>query len=423
MNRKPRILLIPNVAWWIIGEMGKQIIARFGDKYDFYFLPETLLGWRPDLLQALVPAIDAIHCLNESSIELFQDFEPAALPPIATWIHHVTTWSPHHQMALDQSSALTVCTSGWKEYLDDRASGRVPVTIVPHGVDANFFKKTKVSSQQFGIPDDRFVLGFIGTKGSDTDRGRKGTDVLLEVVRKAALRLPNLHVVLGGIGWDKELAEFKELGISASATGYIRKSDLPALYSALDVYLLTSRVEGGPCTVFEAMACETAVVSTRVGAVPGLIVDGVNGYSSDVDDSGSLLSAIVALNQSQETRIEMGRCARETVSKLTWGTVLSPLEDVYDKLVELKRKNGLPSAGPAWMNDSQALLQASCAADTLANVIPRVRNRSISPAKGFRMLREMLNEQSIVDIAKGAAMLRGWSFSTTFVLNSKSESH
>ena len=40
MNRKPRILLIPNVAWWIIGEMGMQIIARFKDKYDSYFLPE-----------------------------------------------------------------------------------------------------------------------------------------------------------------------------------------------------------------------------------------------------------------------------------------------------------------------------------------------------------------------------------------------
>jgi glycosyltransferase involved in cell wall biosynthesis len=423
LNRKPRILLIPNVAWWIIGEMGKQIIERFGDKYDFYFLPETLLGWRPDLLQALLPAVDAIHCLNESSIELFRDFEPEALPPIATWIHHVTTWSPHHQMALDRSSALTVCTRGWKEYLDDRALDRVPVTIVPHGVDAKFFRKTKVTSQRFGIPYGRFVLGFIGTKGSDTDRGRKGTDVLLAVVREAALRLPHLHVVLGGIGWDKELAEFKELGISASATGYIRKSDLPALYSALDVYLLTSRVEGGPCTVFEAMACETAVVSTRVGAVPELIVDGVNGYSSDVDDSGSLLSAIVALDQSQEKRIEMGRRARETVSRLTWGAVLGPLEDVYDRLVELKRKKGLPSAGPAWMDDPQALLQASCAADALANVLPRVRNRSMSPVKGFLMLREMLNEQSIFDIAKGMAMLRGWSFSTTFVQNSKPELH
>jgi hypothetical protein len=66
MSGKPRILLIPNVAWWIIGDMGKQIIARFGDKYDFYFVPESLLERRPELLQALVPAVDAnrLSCLQ-----------------------------------------------------------------------------------------------------------------------------------------------------------------------------------------------------------------------------------------------------------------------------------------------------------------------------------------------------------------------
>lgn len=412
MNRKPRILLIPNVAWWIIGEMGKQIISRFGGKYDFYFLPESVLERRPDLLRALLPAIDAIHCLNESSIGLFRDFVPEALPPIATWIHHVTTWSPDHQMAIDRSSALTVCTRGWKEYLDARVSGQIPVTIVPHGVDAMFFQRKVVRPRHFGIPPGRFVLGFVGTKGSDSDRGRKGTDVLLDVVRKAAVRLPNLHVVIGGPGWEKELAELKALGISASATGYIRKSDLPALYSAIDVYLLTSRVEGGPCTVFEAMACETAVVSTRVGAVPELIVDGVNGYSAEVDDSESLASAIVALHQSPEKRIEIGKNARETVSRLSWGAVLSPLEGVYDRLIQLRRSEGSPLSGPAWMNDPDALLRASCAADALANVLPRVRNRSISPTKGIRLLQEMLNKQSLVDIARGAALVKGWSFKT-----------
>src|SRR5579872_4436239 len=99
MNPRPRILLIPNVAWWIIGEMGKQIIARFGDKYDFVFLPETLLERRPQMLRGVVPSVDVIHCLNESSIELFRDFDAATLPPIVTWIHHVTEWSRQHQMA------------------------------------------------------------------------------------------------------------------------------------------------------------------------------------------------------------------------------------------------------------------------------------------------------------------------------------
>jgi glycosyltransferase involved in cell wall biosynthesis len=412
MNRKPRILLIPNVAWWIIGEMGKQIVARFGDKYEFYFLPEGLLERRPELLQALVPAVDAIHCLNESSIGLFRNFDQETLPPIATWIHHVTTWSPDHQMAIERSSALTVCTRGWKEYLDARVLGRIPVTIVPHGIDAKFFNRRKINPERFGIPPGRFVLGFVGNKGSDSDRGRKGTDVLFDVVRNAAGRLPNLHVVLGGPGWEEELTELRALNISASATGYIRKSDLPALYSALDVYLLTSRVEGGPCTVFEAMACETAVVSTRVGAVPELIVDGVNGYSAEVNDGESLLSAVVTLGQAPEKRFEIGKSARASVLQRSWGAVLTPLEGVYDYLVQLRSNKGSPLPGPAWMSDPRALLQASCAADALANIVPRVRNRSISPGKGIRLLLEMTNGQSIVDIAKGAAMVKGWSFKT-----------
>jgi len=410
MSRKPRILLIPNVAWWIIGDMGKQIIARFGDKYDFYFVPESLLERRPELLRALVPAVDAIHCLNESSVPLFRNFPPAELPPIATWIHHVTTWSPDHQMAIDKSAALTVCTHGWKEYLERRAIRDIPVTVVPHGVDSKVFQRKKVDQSRFGIPAGRFVLGFLGSKGSDLDRGRKGTDVLLDVIRKAANRLPNLHVVMGGPGWEKEVEDLAALGISASATGYIRKSELPALYSALDVYLQTSRVEGGPCTVFEAMACETVVVSTRVGAVPELIVDGVNGYSADVDDTESLLSAIITLDQFPEKRAELARNAKKTVVRLPWGTVLSPLEAVYDELIERRSKIGTPLAGPVWMSDPEGLMWASCAADALANVIPRIRTRSVGIVKGIRLLREMLNQRSILDIPKGAAIVKGWSF-------------
>ena len=54
-NHKPRILLIPDVGWWVIGEMGKQIIARFHQKYEFYLLPMTILGRRPDLLEDHAP--------------------------------------------------------------------------------------------------------------------------------------------------------------------------------------------------------------------------------------------------------------------------------------------------------------------------------------------------------------------------------
>ena len=409
MSQRPRILLIPDTAWWVIGEMGKQIVACLGNKYDFYFLPATVLGRRPDLLKALVPSIDAIHCISYETVELFSEFDWQTLPPIATWIHHVTEWNPEQQQAVDLSSHVTTCTQGWKAYIDERVAGRMPVTVVPHGVDTEFFHRRAVKHGRFGVPPGRFVLGFLGSKGSDLDYGRKGTGVLIEVIRRAAARLPNLHVVMGGPGWEKEVADLAALGISVSSTGYIRKADLPDLYSALDVYLQTSRVEGGPCTVFEAMACETAVVSTRVGAVPELIVDGVNGFSADVDDVDGLLAAVLELGQSREKRIAVAKNGRSTVATRTWQITLAPLEGVYDELVRQRRMSGLPEPGPSWMQDPVGLLRASCAADALLTIYMRVRKGSMKLTKGVGMLREMLHGLSVIDIAKGAAMMRKYS--------------
>lgn len=407
MSRKPRILLIPNVAWWIIGEMGEQIIARFGDKYDFYFMPEGIFERRPELLHAFIPAVDAIHCLNESSIELFRDLSPEGLPPIVTWIHHVTEWSPQHQLAAERSAALTVCTEGWKRDIAQRVPAHLPITVVPHGVDLDFFCRREVPAGTFGIPPNRFVIGFLGTKGSDRDRGRKGTDILLEVIRRSAAQLPDLHVVLGGPGWDSELAGLRSLGVSVSATGYIPKSDLPLLYSALDVYLMTSRVEGGPCTVFEAMACGTPVVATRVGAVPDLIVDGVNGYSSDVDDVEALVAAVVQLDRERERHREMAKHQRETVAQWPWSTALTPLGPVYESLVQTRRQ---VEPGPAWMNEPAKIHQASSAADAVAHLIMPVREGKLPLFKALQSFFEMADTRSPLELLRGIAMLRGWSY-------------
>jgi glycosyltransferase involved in cell wall biosynthesis len=359
------------------------------------------------LLRAFLPAVDAIHCLNESSIELFRDLKPEDVPPIATWIHHVTEWSPQHQLAAERSATLTVCTEGWKRDIAPRVPSSLPITVVPHGVDLDFFRRRKVPEGTFGIPPNRFVIGFLGTKGSDRDRGRKGTDTLLEVIRRSATQLPDLHVVLGGPGWDSELEGLRSLGVSVSATGYIPKPDLPLLYSALDVYLMTSRVEGGPCTVFEAMACGTPVVATRVGAVPDLIVDGVNGYSAAVDDVDALVAAVVQLDRERERHREIAKRERETISQWPWSSALTPLGPVYESLVQTSHQ---VEPGPAWLKDPAKILRASSAADAVSHLILPVRQGKVSFLKALRSFSEMANTRSPLDLLRGIAILRGWSY-------------
>ena len=165
---------------------------------------------------------------------------------------------------------------------------------------------------------DAFVIGFIGNKTSNYDEGRKGLDTLEIVAREARRSIPNLHVCFG-LGWMKK-CEFQRQGISANYTGFIPQSWLPAFYSSIDVHLVTSRIEGGPVTVLEAMACETPVVTTRVGLVPHTIVDGKNGFSADVGDINSLVRQLGELARSNEFCRHLGASARASVYPHLLGT-------------------------------------------------------------------------------------------------------
>src|SRR5262249_2090415 len=132
---------------------------------------------------------------------------------------------------------------------------------------------------KFHMPPHYFVVGFVGSKTSNFDEGRKGLDTLHELLSAANRRIKNLHISFLGLGWEREVHNLRRQGISANYVGFIPESQLASFYSSIDAYLLTSRVEGGPCTVLEAMACQTPVVATQVGLVPEVICHGETGFS------------------------------------------------------------------------------------------------------------------------------------------------
>ncbi len=87
-------------------------------------------------------------------------------------------------------------------------------------------------------------------------------------------------------------------------TGF--RPDVPALLRRLDVCCLTSRSEGMPNVILEAMAAARPVVATRVGGVPELVVDGDNGFLIEPGDAGSFAQAVGRLLDAPETAREMG---------------------------------------------------------------------------------------------------------------------
>jgi glycosyltransferase involved in cell wall biosynthesis len=404
---KPLVILLVNTGFWSVGEIGRQIARRFGDTYDFLFLPEAVIARRPDMFSEALHRADLVCCLNESGVPLLLSLCSAdvPLPPVVTWIHHVTSWSEEHEVAAQNSDMIIAVTPEWR----DRIASFAPncrVETVRVGVDLDYFAPKAVSRRKLGLPENAFVVGFFGARGSDSDGGRKGMDVLLSVLRQAGKEIPELHVVLAGPGWEKFTTEFQAAGSNATNFGFVPRSEIPELYTVLDAYLVTARVEGGPMTVLESLACGTPVISTRVGLVPDVVVEGVNGFTAAVDDASSLANLVTRMASDPGLRKSLKSAARGSVEEYSWAKMLSPFGALMDELIRHPlRQETMPSLG--WVQDIQGTQRVCYAAECLATAIKDMRKRRVSPVLGLRILKSMLEGSRLIDCTRAVALLRG----------------
>lgn len=123
----------------------------------------------------------------------------------------------------------------------------------------------------------------------------KGFDVLIEAVARARHR-KRMHVCIIGSGPEREplLALAASRGVSSCFTfaGAVPAPDMPKRFSEADVFVLSSRSEGRPNVVVEALAGGLPVISTDLEGVRGMVRDGDTGWLVAIDDADALAAAL-----------------------------------------------------------------------------------------------------------------------------------
>ena len=112
----------------------------------------------------------------------------------------------------------------------------------------------------------------VGSFQRDTEKGRKklpklekGPDIFIEAVKQLSSKHHNLEVILTGIRRDFIMSELKKLKIKFYYLGMVDYIKLNQLYNCLDLYVVSSRIEGGPAAILECAITKTPIVSTDVG--------------------------------------------------------------------------------------------------------------------------------------------------------------
>jgi glycosyltransferase involved in cell wall biosynthesis len=122
----------------------------------------------------------------------------------------------------------------------------------------------------------------------------------------------SFEAVIVGDGPDRPVLEeeINQLGLGTSIRLAGERRDVPALLAGADVFALSSRSEGLPVSVLEAMAAGLPVVASRVGGVPEAVVDGRTGLLVEPSRQDELAAALRVLIQDRDLRRRLGAAGR-----------------------------------------------------------------------------------------------------------------
>lgn len=194
-----------------------------------------------------------------------------------------STIGAHHvvERVLGRTRTDAVIAVSAREAIRARAFG-IPgqvIHTVPNGIAPADALSRREARTTFGVSDDARVLGFVGRLCKDKDPIR-----FVEVVAQCRKQQANVVGVVVGYGELEAslLARSRDLGV-ADYLRVVRHDRARTLMAGFDVFCLTSRSEGMPYTLLEAMSCGVPVVAADVGGVSELVTDGASGYVVPVD--------------------------------------------------------------------------------------------------------------------------------------------
>ena len=207
------------------------------------------------------------------------------------------------------------------------------ITVVYPGVEARF---TRISDAarlhalrgHYGLDDSPFVLG-LGTL-----EPRKNWDGLIRAwndLRRAGL--PHHLVIGGGKGWLAEpifaAAQASPWRDAIHFIGFVDDADLPALYSAADVFAFPSHYEGFGIPVLEAMACGTPVVCANNSSLPEAA--GEAAALVDGRDDQALAEALRRVLQDSGWRTHLQAAGLLQARRFSWSAAAQTLWQTYER--------------------------------------------------------------------------------------------
>lgn len=203
------------------------------------------------------------------------------------------------------------------------------IMVIPNGIDTTRFTPGPRNGALLDLLPEGFGRKILISVGRLAEA--KDQLTLLSAIEILKKQGRNIYLILIGDGEMRKPLETeivnKKLTDCVNLVG--SRSDIDQLLPGADVFILSSKREGFPMSILEAMAAGLPVIATKVGGIPEVIQDGQNGILVPPQDPVSLANAICRVLDDSEYAGNLGQEARLTIEK---NYSLKTITDAYTKL-------------------------------------------------------------------------------------------
>ena len=233
--------------------------------------------------------------------------------------------------------AIIAISEGVKDVLVKGGIAPEVIEVIPSGIDFSPFDEVTSKDflrQEFGFGPDDFLVGIVAAL-----EDHKGHRYLIEAARILKERTPAIKFVIVGKGsLEMELdRQAHDLDVDDLVYFLGFRDDVPRVLASLDLFVLSSYLEGLGSSIMDAMASRLPVVATQVGGIPEIVVNLETGFLVPPRSPQALAEAIFRIYEDKGLARRLGERGHEIVhERFSAEAMARRIIDVYERIASRK---------------------------------------------------------------------------------------
>jgi N-acetyl-alpha-D-glucosaminyl L-malate synthase BshA len=243
------------------------------------------------------------------------------------------SYLPITRFGIEQSDGVTSISSYLREQTEKLFHVKNEIEVIRNFVNCDVYvAKPELIAQmrpRYAAPDEKLLVHL-----SNFRPVKRVTDVI-EVFAHVANAMP-ARLMLIGDGPDRSTAEYlaRKLKVADRIHFLGKQDNVNELLPLADLMIMPSEMESFGLAALESMACRVPAIATKVGGVPELIEDGVNGLLFEVGDTDAMAQAAIALFNDPDRLEAMSAAARKTAQDHFCAyTIIGIYESYYRRIL------------------------------------------------------------------------------------------